>query len=98
MKMMNKIKKFLPLILILFGVFICAILIIIKPTAEPEPVKFLPPIIEIEKAQSNSLNIIVESQGFVSPRTESKLFPEISGQVTFVSPKLDKGSSFNKGL
>jgi RND family efflux transporter MFP subunit len=79
------------------GVLICFLLIITKPVAEAEEIKRAAPIVDIELITSESMNITIKSQGTVIPRTESQLYPEITGEVVYVSPKLDEGSSFNKG-
>ena len=55
------------------------------------------PTIDTMVVKPESRNIIIDSQGTIIPRTESQLYPEIRGEVIYVSPKLDEGSSFKKG-
>ena len=97
MKYKESLSKLYPVLIVGMGVLICFLLIITKPVAEAEEIKRVAPIVDIELITPKSMNITIKSQGTVIPRTESKLFPEITGEVIYVSPKLDEGSSFNKG-
>ena len=97
MKYKESLSKLYPVLIVGVGVLICFLLIITKPVAEAEEIKRAAPIINIELITPESMNITIKSQGTVIPRTESQLYPEITGEVVYVSPKLDEGSSFNKG-
>lgn len=92
----NYLSKFYPIIIISSGVLICSLLIKCSPEVEPEEVKRIIPIVDSMLLEPSSINIIIDSQGTIIPRTESQLYPEIRGEVIYVSPKLDEGSSFNK--
>ena len=97
MSFKNNISRFYPIIIIVFGLLICILMIILKPAAKPDEVKFPDPFVEVEKILPQSINIIIKSQGSVVPHKESQIFPEIIGPVVYVSSKLYEGSSFNKG-
>ena len=97
MKYKESLSKLYPALIVGVGVLICSLLIITKPVAEAEEIKRVVPIVDIELITPESMNIPIKSQGTVIPRTESQLYPEITGEVVYVSPKLDEGSSFNKG-
>ena len=92
----NYLSKFYPIIIISSGVLICSLLIKCSPEVKPEEVKRIIPIVDSMLLEPSSINIIIDSQGTIIPRTESQLYPEIRGEVVYVSPKLDEGSSFNK--
>ena len=92
----NYLSKFYPIIIISSGVLICSLLIKCSPEVKPEEVKRIIPIVDSMLLEPSSMNIIIDSQGSIIPRTESQLYPEIRGEVVYVSPKLDEGSSFNK--
>jgi RND family efflux transporter MFP subunit len=96
-KYKKSLSNLYPALIVGMGVLICFLLIITKPVAEAEEIKRAAPIVDIELITSESMNITIKSQGTVIPRTESQLYPEITGEVVYVSPKLDEGSSFNKG-
>ena len=97
--MLNKdyMSKFYPFIIISLGVLICSLLIKCSPEVKPEEIKRIIPIVDSMILKPTSMNIIIDSQGTIIPRTESQLYPEIRGEVVYVSPKLDEGSSFKKG-
>tara|TARA_Y100000996_G_scaffold140493_1_gene107424 strand:- start:12028 stop:13185 length:1158 start_codon:yes stop_codon:yes gene_type:complete len=97
MSLKDKISKFYPLIIILFGLLICVLMIIFRPEVTPDAVKFPDPFVQIKKISPSSINIIIKSQGSIIPQKESQIFPEIIGPVIYVSSKLYEGSSFNKG-
>jgi RND family efflux transporter MFP subunit len=96
-KYKESLSKLYPALMVGVGILICFLLIITKPVAEAEEIKRTDPIVEIELISPESMNIPIKSQGTVIPRTESQLYPEIRGEVIYVSPKLDEGSSFKKG-
>tara|TARA_S200000501_G_scaffold225972_1_gene211894 strand:- start:5034 stop:6182 length:1149 start_codon:yes stop_codon:yes gene_type:complete len=95
----NKVKmsSVYPIGIISLGIIICSLLIKCSPEVKPEEVKKIIPLVEFEKIKPISKNIEIISQGSIIPRTESQLYPEIRGEVVYVSPKLDEGSSFEKG-
>ena len=93
----NSLKKMYPIFIIIFGLVICSVLIFTKPEAKPEEIKRIPPIVQTESLSPESISMSIVSQGTVIPRTESQIYPEITGRVIYVSPKLYEGSSFKKG-
>tara|TARA_B100000029_G_scaffold118406_1_gene111544 strand:- start:2115 stop:3266 length:1152 start_codon:yes stop_codon:yes gene_type:complete len=90
-------KKYYPLLLIIAGIMIFFILIISKPKSTPKPIEIIKPIVEVEKIYLKDMTVSVKSQGFVSPKTESQIYPEISGKIIKISNKLEDGASFKKG-
>ena len=92
-----KMSSVYPISIISFGIIICSLLIKCSPEVKPEEVKKVIPLVEFEIIEPTSKNIEILSQGSIIPRTESQLYPEIRGEVVYVSPKLDEGSSFKKG-
>ena len=93
----NYLTKFYPIIIITIGVLICSLLIKCSPEVKPEEVARIIPMVDSTTLEKTSINIIIDSQGTIIPRTESQLYPEIRGEVVYVSSKLDEGSSFNEG-
>jgi len=93
----DSISKFYPIIIIVLGLLISTLMIILKPTAKPEEVRFPDPFVEVKKIYPQSINIIIKSQGSIIPQKESQISPEITGPVVYVSSNLYEGSSFNKG-
>jgi len=93
----NYLSKFYPVIIVTIGVLICSLLIKCSPEVKPEEVVRIIPMVDSTSLEKTSIDIIIDSQGTIIPRTESQLYPEIRGEVVYVSPKLDEGSSFNEG-
>ncbi len=93
----NYLSKFYPIIIVTIGVLICSLLIKCSPEVKPEEVVRIIPMVDSKSLEKTSIDIIIDSQGTIIPRTESQLYPEIRGEVVYVSPKLDEGSSFNEG-
>ncbi len=65
------------------------------PSTLPAP----PPVmlVDVIRAQSSDVRIIVNAQGTVSPRTQTTLVSEVSGSITAVSPAFVAGGFFSKG-
>jgi len=68
-----------------------------KPAPEKkDPVKRLPSV-EVFQLSAKPIQLSVESQGAVQPRTETTLVAEVGGRVTHISPALYAGGRFSKG-
>lgn len=67
------------------------------PVLEPAAKKPVPVTVRIREVQPESVQLKVHSQGSVMPSTESKLIPEVTGRVTWMSPKLVAGGYFTEG-
>lgn len=56
----------------------------------------LPPLVRVHTVVSQEHRMVVESQGTVRPRTESRVVPEVSGRVVWVSPDFVSGGFFEQ--
>ncbi len=54
-------------------------------------------LVEVVSVKKQSVNFDVRTQGNVMPRTETTLYPEVSGQIIHVAPSLYAGGIFEKG-
>ncbi|MDC0214665.1 efflux RND transporter periplasmic adaptor subunit [Gammaproteobacteria bacterium] len=92
------IKKILLPILIL--AFFSAVAVAMY-WSRPEPEKIAPELpsffVEVAEAKKTIVNFEVKSQGSVSPRTETTLIAEASGQIIEVSEAFVGGGFFAKG-
>lgn len=90
-------KVILPLAIVIVGA--AGMLIMIK--ARPEPETRIPevplPLVRVQEIRLQDMALTVRSQGTVSPRTESRLVPEVSGRVTEVAPSFASGGYFEEG-
>ena len=69
----------------------------LKPEVETRRPDVRPPIVRVATVEVTDVPLVVESQGTVSPRTESQLVPEVPGRVIWVSPSLVSGGFFETG-
>ena len=78
----------IPLIIIVVFAFGAITLMATAPVLEPTAQKPVPITVRIQEVAPESVQLKVHSQGTVKPSTESQLIPEVSGRVTWMSPKL----------
>jgi RND family efflux transporter MFP subunit len=90
--------KFLaPIVVIAAGLVLSLVLIGTSETlvpAQPQPV---PTAVHVIRAQPDAIQLKVYAQGNVVPRTESNIVPEVSGNVTWISPNLVSGGYLRAG-
>ncbi len=88
---------FIPIAILGVGVAVVWVLWLTRPMADPTPVELIPPLIRVQTLGSQELQLVVEAQGTVAPRTESELKSQVSGEVLWVSPALVPGGFFDSG-
>ena len=86
-----------PLLVILAGVAATLIMGALKdkPEEKEDVVKAIPVLTAL--AQTEDVTLSVDVQGEVQPRTEINLVPQVSGKITYMSPKFIEGGKFKKG-
>ena len=90
-------KALLPILILAFFSAVAVGMYWSRPEPEkiaPEPPSFF---VEVAKAKKTIVNFEVKSQGSVSPRTETTLIAEASGQIIEVSEAFVGGGFFAKG-
>lgn len=87
----------IPAIIVVIFLFGAATLMATAPVLEPTATKPVPTTVRIREVAPTSVQLKVHSQGTVMPSTESQLIPEVSGRVTWMSPKLVAGGYFKQG-
>jgi len=55
------------------------------------------PLVEVVRAEPQTVRFRVAAQGTVEPRTESDLVAEVAGRIVWVSPDLSSGGFFTQG-
>jgi RND family efflux transporter MFP subunit len=68
-----------------------------RPEAVPVPTERAAPLIRVQTLDPHELQLFVQAQGTVEPRTESELKSQVSGEVMWVSPALVPGGFFDAG-
>jgi len=87
-----------PAVLILVTVIVVLFFTTNKPQTKPKRNNLTPPLtVSVVDIAPQQFQVSVDSYGTISPRTQSFLVSQVSGQVTFVSDKLREGSFFDKG-
>jgi len=96
------VRKFLIIVLVP-GVIIAGFVIatggIIAANKKPEEKRrpFTPLAVLAEYAFTDSVQLLVNTQGEARPQIEINLVPEVGGKITYVSPKFIEGGIFKKG-
>ena len=88
--------------LLIFGILAGAVAIVIAMSSmRPQPPRKerveLDPLVEVMALEAMTEQFEVRSQGTVTPRTETVLSAEVSGTVTWISPKFVAGGVFDDG-
>ncbi len=97
---MGKFFKYaLPLILIGTSILVVVALVAYKNSqrAERKPETAKAILVDTITAEVNSLNLIINSQGTVKPRTETALVAEVSGKIVKLSNNFVAGGFFHAG-
>lgn len=91
-------KKLLyPLLALLLAIGLAYSLMVTRPQPPADDYVSPPTMVRTIRAEKKDEHLFVRSQGTVQPRTESQLIPEVSGRVTWMSPALVAGGSFEEG-
>ena len=88
--------------LLIFAILAAAVAaVIVMSSMRPQPPRkervVLDPLVEVMVLEAMTEQFEVRSQGTVIPRTETVLSAEVSGTVTWISPKFVAGGVFDEG-
>ena len=86
-----------PLAIIFIALLLVGLAIKFKPSPEKKEQTKRLPSVEVFEVSAQPIQITVESQGTVQPRTETTLVAEVGGRVTYISPALYAGGRFKEG-
>jgi RND family efflux transporter MFP subunit len=87
----------LPLLVLAAGVFAAWAMIESRQEPEKRAVEVPPPLVRVMEVQPKSVQLSVQAEGTVTPRTASDLVPEVSGRVTWISTSLIPGGFLEQG-
>lgn len=87
----------IPLVIVVIFTFGAMTLMATAPVLSPQAQKPVPVTVRIQEVTPERVQLKVHSQGTVMPSTESQLIPEVSGRITWMSPKLVAGGYFTAG-
>ncbi|WP_371188733.1 efflux RND transporter periplasmic adaptor subunit [Thalassotalea maritima] len=91
-------KKLIPFV-VLFGFIVAAYLVMNNPPGSQRGRPSATPQLQVEaiQLQNQAFTINVDSYGVVRPRTQSMLFPQVSGQIVAIDDDFRDGGFFEKG-
>jgi len=87
----------IPFAIVIVFLFGAVTLMATAPVLEPSAQKPVPTTVRIREVVPKSVQLKVHSQGTAMPSTESQLIPEVTGRITWMSPKLVAGGYFSQG-
>ena len=94
----SKVKKVLiPVAIVFTGVLIKMFMGAMAPEPQKKEIVSKAPLVDIIEISRSKVIFEIESQGSISPRTETTLVSEVSGQIKSVSDKFVVGGFFKKG-
>ena len=93
----RKIKKFLPLVIILSSFLIALILTWSKEDESKVNFEKLVPKIKTLLVKPQEFTFYINSEGHIKSKTEFQLLSEVSGEILFLSNYFDNNLIFNKG-
>jgi multidrug efflux system membrane fusion protein len=90
-------KVALPVAVVTVGLALAGGLVTIRPGVATHRPPKLAPLVQVVRAEPESVHLSIHTQGSVAPRTESDLIAEVSGRITWVSPSLAAGGFLEEG-
>jgi len=96
-------KKFLrytlPFLVILLSIAVVVVMVAISKGKRPERTQEVAKALLVDTipVRVKSMNLVVESQGIVSPRTETVVISEVLGKIVSISEHFVAGGFFRKG-
>ncbi|MBW2231633.1 MAG: efflux RND transporter periplasmic adaptor subunit [Deltaproteobacteria bacterium] len=84
-------KLSLPLITLVVGFVAAGGMIATSPSVKTQKPERLLPLVRVQEATPEHIQLTVKARGTVAPRTQSDLVAEVSGRIVEVSPSLASG-------
>jgi RND family efflux transporter MFP subunit len=90
-------KIVLPILVVLLGIFGATGLLRVRPSVATHSTARPLPMVRAMEVELQDVQLHIEAQGSITPRTESDLVAEVAGRITWVSPNLVAGGFFEEG-
>ena len=91
-------KKLIPVVIILVFIGLSYVVKNNPPSSKRFKPSSAPQLnVEVKTLVKQDMSLNIKSYGNVRPRTQSNLFPQVSGQITYISPNFREGGFFEKG-
>lgn len=92
----KSLRILVPVGIILIGLAGAIVMVATRPKVEQRPVPFLPPLVRAQTVSYQDVQLSVNSQGTVTPRTETDLISQVAGTIIAVSPQFASGGFFEE--
>jgi RND family efflux transporter MFP subunit len=86
-----------PILILAAGLIAAMAIIKAKPEPERQVAEAPDPVVRVVETRTGTVIMTVESQGTVSPRTESQLVAQVAGEIVEVGPSFAEGGFFERG-
>jgi len=83
--------------IIIVGIGLSVFIVKTKPEVKKRRPEAYLPVVETLKIKTGKNRIVVDGYGDVGPLHKVDVIPQVSGKLTYVSPQMVKGGTFNKG-
>ncbi len=90
-------KRFIPILIVVFGIAVFVILRKMRPAPPQAPVKKEIPVVEILEAVPSDHDVVITGTGTLYPVDRVNLQPEVSGKIVYLSKNMRNGGTFKKG-
>ncbi len=94
-KLVTLLKIVLPILVVAVAAVSAARLAAMRPVPDTRRPDVPLPVVRAQLVALVDVQLTVQSQGTVAPRTESRIVPEVSGRVVWVSPNFVSGGFFD---
>lgn len=95
--MNRRAKLYLPILVLVAGVAVAALIIKARPEVERQAAEVPAPLVRVVEVRRGELTLDVAAQGTVEPRTEATLVAQVGGKIERVSPRFAEGAFFRRG-
>lgn len=86
-----------PVLILGLALLVVVVLFLARRTPEDRPPPSPAPLVRVAVAEPGPYRFVVEAHGTVTPRSESDLIPQVSGEIVEMSPALVAGGFFDEG-
>lgn len=93
---MKVMKIVLPILIVVLAGALAFGLLSSQQRVQPNPPQVAPLAVRVMEVDPRPIRLKVHAQGTISPRTQSELVPEVSGNVVWVSESLVSGGYFDE--
>lgn len=95
--MKNRAKLLLPILVLVAGVALAAVIINARPKVERRPPAASAPLVRVVEVRLGELLLNVHGQGTVEPRSEATLVAQVGGVIDRVARQFAEGAFFRRG-